>query len=47
MRVLLTGATGFIGSAVLARLKAAGHEVWAVTRDAGPAAKVKLVRSEA
>lgn len=39
MRILLTGATGFIGSAVLARLKAAGHEVWAVTRRAGPAAR--------
>lgn len=32
MRVLLTGANGFIGSAVLARLAAMGHEVVAVTR---------------
>jgi uncharacterized protein YbjT (DUF2867 family) len=35
LRVLLTGATGFIGSAVLARLVADGHEVVAVTRRAG------------
>jgi uncharacterized protein YbjT (DUF2867 family) len=32
MRVLLTGATGFIGSAVLAALRRAGHDVLAVTR---------------
>ncbi|MBW8811850.1 MAG: SDR family oxidoreductase [Caulobacterales bacterium] len=39
MRVLITGATGFIGSAVLARLLAEGHEVHAVTRRAGSAAR--------
>lgn len=32
MRVLLTGATGFIGAAVLAHLRDAGHDVVAVTR---------------
>src|SRR3954454_24900009 len=32
MRVLLTGATGLIGSAVLARLRADGHETVAVAR---------------
>jgi uncharacterized protein YbjT (DUF2867 family) len=32
VRVLVTGATGFIGSAVCARLTAAGHDVVAVTR---------------
>ena len=32
MRVLLTGATGLIGSAVFARLRDDGHEVVAVTR---------------
>ena len=37
MRVLLTGATGFIGSAVRARLVADGHDVIAVTRRAGSA----------
>jgi uncharacterized protein YbjT (DUF2867 family) len=39
MRVLLTGATGFIGSAVRARLLAEGHEVVAVTRRPFPALK--------
>jgi uncharacterized protein YbjT (DUF2867 family) len=37
MRILLTGAAGFIGSAILARLQASGHEVWAVTRRRGSA----------
>ncbi|OUZ12808.1 hypothetical protein BHE97_00950 [Aeromicrobium sp. PE09-221] len=32
MRVLLTGGTGFIGAAVLRRLREAGHEVLAVVR---------------
>lgn len=36
MRVMLLGATGFIGSAVLARLVAAKHEVVAVARRRGP-----------
>src|SRR4051812_43334557 len=39
MRILLTGATGFIGSAVLARLKEAGHEVIAVVRRLDGAAR--------
>ncbi|MGE0723997.1 MAG: SDR family oxidoreductase [Alphaproteobacteria bacterium] len=38
MRILLTGATGLIGAATLARLVADGHEVVAVVRSAGPAA---------
>jgi len=40
MRVLLTGATGYIGSNVLAALVAAGHEVLAVTRSASSAEQV-------
>ena len=32
MRVLLTGATGFVGSQVARALLREGHEVWAVTR---------------
>ncbi|RAK69201.1 NAD(P)H-binding protein [Phenylobacterium kunshanense] len=37
MRVLLTGATGFIGSAILTRLQRQGHEVIGVTRRRGAA----------
>jgi len=32
MKVFLTGATGYIGSAVTERLRAAGHEVGALAR---------------
>src|SRR5437868_6840168 len=38
-RVLLTGATGLIGAAVLAALRGAGHEVVAVVRDRSAAAR--------
>jgi nucleoside-diphosphate-sugar epimerase len=40
MKVLLTGATGYIGSAVLDHLVAAGHEVTAPVRTAEAGAKV-------
>jgi nucleoside-diphosphate-sugar epimerase len=40
MKVLLTGATGYIGSAVLNQLVAAGHEVTAPVRSTDAAAKV-------
>jgi hypothetical protein len=37
MKAVLTGATGFIGSHVLADLHKRGHEVTALVRDATPA----------
>lgn len=40
MRVFLTGAGGYIGSAVARRLRGDGHEVVALTRDARKAAKM-------
>lgn len=39
MRILLLGATGLIGSAIAARLKRDGHEIVAVGRGGGPAAR--------
>jgi nucleoside-diphosphate-sugar epimerase len=41
MQVLLTGATGYIGSAVLEHLVAVGHEVTAPVRTADAGAKVE------
>ncbi|WP_326685684.1 MULTISPECIES: NmrA family NAD(P)-binding protein [unclassified Streptomyces] len=35
MRVLITGATGYVGNAVAVALAEAGHEVFALTRDPG------------
>jgi hypothetical protein len=39
MRVLITGATGFIGTALGARLSDQGHEVWALSRTGEAAAE--------
>ena len=44
MRVLITGATGFVGRAVTARLVAGGHEVIALSRDP-KAARARLPAS--
>src|SRR5580700_9057978 len=40
MKVALTGATGFIGSHILAELQSNGHEVIALVRDDAQAAAV-------
>ncbi|MDX6297493.1 MAG: hypothetical protein QOI51_1350 [Nocardioidaceae bacterium] len=40
MRIALTGATGFIGSHIMAELQSGGHEVVALVRDDADAAKV-------
>ena len=42
MRVFLTGATGYIGSAVLEAALRAGHTVTALVRDPGKAEHVGL-----
>jgi nucleoside-diphosphate-sugar epimerase len=41
MRIFLTGATGYIGSAVLESLMRAGHHVTALVRDAEKAARLR------
>lgn len=46
MRVFVTGASGFVGRSVLARLAAEGHEVRALVRPGGPAI-VRAARVEA
>ncbi len=47
MRVLVTGAAGYIGYAVGRRLAAAGHEVdGLVRRDAGLSSGVRAVRGD-
>jgi nucleoside-diphosphate-sugar epimerase len=44
MRVMVSGATGFVGSHTAAALLAAGHEVVALVRDAGKLERVFLAR---
>ncbi|HAZ08565.1 MAG TPA: NAD-dependent epimerase [Elusimicrobia bacterium] len=41
MRIFLTGATGYIGSALARRLRAGGHEVVALTRDAAKMTRLR------
>src|SRR5829696_10398201 len=42
MRVLILGGTGFIGSAVAARLRADGHECFTASRSVGEPPHLKL-----
>jgi uncharacterized protein YbjT (DUF2867 family) len=44
MRVLILGGTGFIGSAVVARLSTDGHECIAVSRGAMPSGQIRHIR---
>ena len=44
MRLFLTGATGYIGTALCLRLRAEGHEVRALVRASSPAKALELLR---
>ncbi|MDZ7873991.1 MAG: SDR family oxidoreductase [Rhizobium sp.] len=47
MRIFLTGATGFIGSALIPELLSAGHQVLGLTRSAEGAAQLQALGAEA
>ena len=44
MRLFLTGATGYIGTALCLRLRAEGHEVRALVRATSSAGSLTLLR---
>ncbi len=46
MKLLVTGATGFLGSTLVPLLRAAGHEVRALTRSGAPIAEVEIVKGD-
>ena len=46
MKVVLTGATGFVGAPLLRRLLADGHQATALTRNAGGALPAGAARRQ-
>jgi GDP-L-fucose synthase len=44
MRVLVVGGSGFVGSAVVARLACEGHEAFTVSRGVAPHASARHTR---
>ena len=46
MKLLVTGATGFLGSTLVPLLRAAGHEVRALTRSGAPIAGIEVVKGD-